>query len=121
MDKIIYCSDLEALKAKLKADGHYDEESGAYTVNHTLTPLKYKDNISLSYVRNFALSIEDKTDFEGNVIEGYWMLEDLGTYQSIMNDAEKLAKYKSVYDYEATYTDEDGNTYGVPFKIGGFC
>lgn len=115
-DKIIYCSDLTALKEKLIADGYYDEESGTYTVNHTLTPIVKKDNTSLSYVRNFALDLNE-----------YSMLEDLGTYESIVLDenSDKLDKYKSVYDYETPieYTDENGNvqTYKKPFKIGEFA
>ena len=115
-DRIIYCSDLTALKEQLKADGYYDEEYGSYTVNHTLTPIVINGNTSLSYVRNFAL------DFGV-----YTMLEDLGTYESILlpENADKLAKYKSVYDYETPvkYTDENGvvQTYTKPFKIGDFA
>jgi len=114
-DKIIYCSDLTALKKQLVADGYYDKESGTYTVNYTLTPLQYNGNTSLSYVRNFSLDLSV-----------YTMLEDLGTYESIIlasNDS-KLTKYKSVYDYTTPvkYTDENGNTqtYTKPFKIGDF-
>lgn len=116
MDKIIYCNDLTALKEKLIADGYYDEESGAYTVNHTLTPIVKKDNTSLSYVRNFALDLNE-----------YTMLEDLGTYETIVLDenSDKLDKYKSVYDYETPveYTDENGDVqvYMKPFKIGDFA
>ena len=114
-DKIIYCSDLTALKEQLKADGYYDEESGQYTVNHTLTPLQYNGNTSLSYARGFALDLSV-----------YTMLEDLGTYESILlpDNSDKLDKYKSVYDYETPveYTDENGEvqTYTKPFKIGEF-
>ena len=114
-DKIIYCSDLIALKDQLKADGYYDEESGTYTVNYTLTPLKYNGNTSLSYVRGFALDLDV-----------YTMLEDLGTYESILLDenSSKLDKYKSVYDYETpiSFIDENGETqtYANPFKIGDF-
>ena len=115
-DKIIYCNDLQALKGKLKEDGYYDEESGTYTLNHTLTPLQYKDNTSLSYCRGFSLDLDE-----------YTMLEDLGTYESILLDgnSDKLDKYKSVYDYEKVieYTDDEGNTqsYTKPFKIGEFA
>ena len=116
MDKIIYCSDLIALKAQLKADGYYDEESGSYLVNHTLTPLKYSGNTSLSYVRGFALDLSV-----------YTMLEALGTYETIVqagNEA-KLAKYKRVYDYtkQVSYVDENGVTqsYDLPFEIGRFA
>ena len=115
-DKLIYCSDLVALKAQLKADGYYDEESGSYTINHTLTPLKYNGNTSLSYVRGFSLDLSV-----------YTMLEDLGDYTTIIEagNEDKLAKYKSVYDYETPveYIDEDGNiqTYLPPFKIGEFA
>ena len=115
-DKIIYCNDLDALKAKLKEDGFYDEESKTYTVNHTLTPLQYNGNTSLSYCRGFSLDLEE-----------YTMLEDLGSYESIVLDenSDKLDKYKSVYDYEKLieYTDEEDNTqsYTRPFKIGGFA
>ena len=116
MDKIIYCSDLTVLKEKLKAEGYYDEESGTYTVNHTLTPIVKKDNTSLSYVRNFALDLNE-----------YTMLEDLGTYESIIlpENSDKLEKYKSVYDYGTPieYTDENGDVqvYKKPFKIGDFA
>ena len=115
-DKIIYCNDLQALKDKLKEDGFYNEESGTYTLNHTLTPLKYKDNTSLSYCRGFSLDLDM-----------YTMLEDLGTYESILlpENSDKSDKYKSVYDYEKVieYTDEDGaeHTYTRPFKIGEFA
>jgi len=115
-DSIIYCNDLQALKDKLIADGYYDEESGTYTLNHTLTPLQYKDNTSLSYCRGFSLDLDE-----------YTMLEDLGTYESILLDgnSDKLDKYKSVYDYEKVieYTDDEGNTqsYTKPFKIGEFA
>ena len=116
MDKIIYCSDLVALKAQLKADGYYDEESGSYTVNYTLTPLKYNGNTSLSYVRGFSLDLSV-----------YTMLEDLGDYESILlpENSGKLEKYKSVYPYDTPieYIDEDGitQTYLPPFKIGEFA
>jgi len=115
-DRIIYCNDLKALKAQLKEDGYYDEESGTYTIKYTLTPLQYNGNTSLGYVRGFALDLGV-----------YTMLEDLGTYESILlpENADKLAKYKSVYDYEALveYTDENGDvqTYTKPFKIGDFA
>jgi len=114
-DRIIYCSDLIALKNQLKKDGFYDVNSKTYTVNHTITPLQYKGNESLSYVRDFNLDL--------NV---YTMLEDLGNYNTIVqvgNEA-KLAKYQSVYDYltPVTYTDLEGNkqTYNKPFEIGNF-
>ena len=116
MDRIIYCSDLGALKAQLKDDGYYDEESGQYIVNHTLTPIIKNGNTSLSYVRNFALDLNT-----------YPMLEDLGTYEDIVlpENEDKLAKYKSMYDYEnpIEFADENGDihTYQRPFKIGDFA
>ena len=115
-DKIIYCSDLAALKEQLKADGYYDEELGTYTVNHSLTPVVKNGNTSLSYVRGFVLDLNE-----------YTMLEDLGDYESIVlpENSDKLAKYKSVYDYETPieFTDEEGvtHTYIRPFKIGEFA
>ena len=115
-DKIIYCSDLKALKEQLKADGHYVEETDSYSVNHTLTPIVKKDNTSLSYVRGFALDLDT-----------YIMLEDLGDYETILlpENVDKLAKYKSLWDYEEEIitVDEDGNeyTYKRPFKIGSFA
>jgi len=114
LDTVIYCSDLIALKTQLIADGYYDEESGTYTVGHSLTPLKYKGNTSLSYVRDNALDMSV-----------YTMLEDLGTYDEIWADVVKDDKYKSVYDYTIiqTYTDEAGNvqTYTLPKEIGRFA
>ena len=113
MDTLIYCSDLTALKTQLKADGYYDEETKTYTVNHTITPLQYNGNTSLSYCRGFALDLDV-----------YTMLEDLGDYDVMFADADKLAKYKSVYDYTipVEYTDEEGNvqTYMLPERIGSF-
>ena len=114
VDNLIYCNDLEALKAKLKADGHYNEETNTYTTNGTLTPLKYNRNTSLSYVRNFKLDLNE-----------YTMLENLGTYKEMESNTEKRAKYLSVHDYETPlyYTDEDGNQveYFLPKKIGLFA
>ena len=114
MDTLIYCSDLTALKKQLKADGYYDEESGSYTVNNTLTPLQYGDNTSLSYVRNNVLDMSK-----------YPMLEDLGSYEQMESNPDARAKYLSVYDYETpiSYIDEDGNTqeYYKPKKIGSFA
>ncbi len=115
-DKLIYCSDLLALKKQLKADGYYDEESGTYTVNQTLTPLKYKDNTSLSYVRGFSLDLSV-----------YIMLEDLGSYESILLDdnSDKLDLYKGIYPFDTPieYKDDNGDTqtYLPPFKIGSFA
>ena len=113
-DTLLYCSDLKALKEQLRADGYYDEESGTYTVNHTLTPLQYKDNTSLSYVRNNVLDMDK-----------YPMLEDLGGYDEMEANQDARAKYLSVYDYETpiTYIDEDGTEkeYYRPKKIGVFA
>jgi len=114
MDTLIYCSDLIALKEQLKADGYYDEESGAYTVNNTLTPLKYGDNTTLSYVRDNTLDMNK-----------YQMLEDLGDYNEMENNPDTREKYLSVYDYETpiSYVDENGDTqeYYLPPKIGVFA
>ena len=114
MDTLIYCSDLTALKTQLQADGYYDAKSGTYTVNHTLTPLQYNGNTSLSYVRNNALDMSK-----------YPMLEDLGDYASMEANPKARAKYLSVYDYETPvkYTDENGvvQTYNKPKKIGVFA
>ena len=113
-DTLLYCSDLTALKEQLKADGYYDEESDTYTVNHTLTPLRYKDNTSLSYVRNNTLDMTK-----------YPMLEDLGDYDEMEADGDKRAKYLSVYNYETPikYIDEDGTEkkYYLPKKLGVFA
>jgi len=113
-DTLIYCSDLTALKTQLKADGYYDEESGSYTVNNTLTPLQYGDNTSLSYVRNNVLDMSK-----------YPMLEDLGSYEQMEANPDARAKYLSVYDYETpvSYVDEEGNSqeYYKPKKIGSFA
>ena len=116
MDKIIYCNDLIALKAQLKSDGFYDEESGLYTTDYALTPIKKNGNTSLSLVRGLSLDL--------NV---YTMLEDLGDYKSIIKKTNKakLDKYKSVYPYDVPvkYVDENGDTqtYTLPFKIGEFA
>jgi len=113
-DTLLYCSDLTALKEQLKADGYYDKESDAYTVNHTLTPLQYKNNTSLSYVRNNTLDVTK-----------YPMLEDLGDYASMEANPTARAKYLSMYDYETPveYIDENGvvQTYNKPKKIGVFA
>ncbi len=114
MDKIIYCSDLEALKAKLKENGFYDDESDSYNTKDTLTPLKYNGNTSLSYVRGFTLDLAV-----------YTMLEDLGDYETMFADEAKHAKYKSVYPYDVpvTYMDENNveQSYNLPEKIGIFA
>ena len=114
MDALLYCSDLAALKEQLKADGYYDEESQTYSVNNTLTPLKYNGNTSLSYVRNNTLDMTK-----------YTMLEDLGDYDEMEADKDKRAKYLSVYNYETPikYIDEDGTEkkYYLPKKLGVFA
>ena len=113
MDKLIYCNDLEQLKTKLTENGYYDEESNSFTVNNTLTPLKYEGNTSLSYVRNCVLDLEVFT-----------MLEDLGDYDEMFANEDSHSKYKSVYPYDVpvVYTDEDGTEkeYMRPEKIGVF-
>ena len=113
-DTLIYCSDLTALKTQLKADGYYDEESGSYTVNHTITPLKYNGNTSLSYCRGFALDLDV-----------YTMLEDLGDYDVMFADVNKHNLYKSVYPYDVPieYLDENNliQLYNLPKKIGSFA
>lgn len=113
-DELIYCSDLTALKIQLKDDGFYDEESGSYTVNHTLVPLKYNGNKSLSYVRNCVLDLNE-----------YIMLESLGSYDECFGNIEKDNKYKSVYPYDVPikYADKDGveQEYMRPKKIGVFA
>lgn len=112
-NRIIYCSDKAALKEKLKEEGFYNEENEAFYVNYTFTPIVTKDNKSLSVVKNMDL------DFNK-----FPMLEDLGTYETILleENADKLAKFKSVNDYETpiTIVDEGGNEEVVyrPFKIG---
>ena len=112
--ELLYCSDLGALKEMLKEDGYYDEESGSYNVNHTLTPLKHKDNTSLSYVMNCSLDLEK-----------YTMLESLGDYPEMFADEAKHDLYKSVYPYDEakTYLDEDGveQSYMVSKYIGKFA
>ena len=114
MDSVIYCNDLEALKVKLTEDGYYDEESDSYNVNHTLTPIVHNGNKTLSYVRGLALDLTE-----------YTMLENLGSYDDIASNPDKLATYKSVYDFEEEieFIDEEGvtHTYSKPFKIGEFA
>jgi len=113
VDNIIYCNDLEALKVQLKTDGKYDEETGTYTSDCSITPIKYAGNTTLSYTRGFSLDLSV-----------YTMLENLGTYDEIWADADKDAKYKSVYPYDVPveYIDEDGVTQShmLPKKIGNF-
>jgi len=114
IDKIIYCNDLEALKTKLKEDGYYSEESSSYNLPHTITPIKYKDNTSLSLVRDCCLDLSV-----------YTMLEDLGTYDDVFSDDAKCDKYKSVWDFEEDLIgkNEDGSEYIYhrPKKIGAFA
>ena len=112
MGSVIYCNDLTALKDKLVADGYYDEESGNYILEHTLTPLKYNGNTSLSYCNKLSLDLSE-----------YTMLEDLGDYDEMFNDEVAHSKYKSVYPYDIPlyYTDDEGVSveYYRPRKIGG--
>ncbi len=114
VDTILYCSDLEALRVMLEEDGYYDEESDTYTVNHTLTPIRYNENRTLSYVRDCTLDLDK-----------YTMLENLGDYDVMFDDELAHEKYKSVYPYdvEKFYTDEDGTEVGyfMPEKIGVFA
>lgn len=113
-DEIIYCNDLEALKAKLVADGYYNEGSKTFTVNHSFTPIVTTNNESLSYVRDNMLDLSE-----------YTMLESLGDYSELEANLDSLAKYKAVYTYDVPieYLDENGTTqtYIRPFKIGEFA
>lgn len=114
MDKLIYCNDLDALKEKLKKDGYYDEELKRYIVPYFPLPIRKNGNTSLTLAKKFTLDLDE-----------YQMLEDLGTYEDMLADDAKHAKYKSVYPYDVPieYTDENGDkqTYMRPFKIGEFA
>ena len=115
--QVIYCSDLEALKVQLDADGHYEKDSNSYTLKHTLTRIKKKEIggvvHSLCYVGNCVLNLDD-----------YPMLQSLGDYEEMFADETAHNIYKSVYDYETpeVYTDEEGieHTRTLPTKIGEF-
>lgn len=110
-DTLILCNDLVAFKELLRENGLFDEESQTYTTGSTITPIVYdEDNKSLSYTRNFNLSLED-----------YLMLEDLGDYEQMKANPDALAKYKSVYDYDQTIELEDNTIIKVPFEIGRFA
>ncbi len=113
-DAIIYCSDLEQLKVQLKADGKYDEETGTYTSDCSITPIKYEGNTTLSYTRDFNLDLDV-----------YTMLQNLGNYDEMEADEVSRGLYLSVYDYETPveYIDEEGVTqsYMLPKKIGTFA
>ena len=114
-DKLIFCSDIEALKRKLVEDGFYDEETKSFQTGCTLTPIKKQGEKSLSLARELKLDLKE-----------YTMLEDIGTYESILleENKEQLDKYKSVYPYDVPVVtrDEVGNKteHYRPFKIGVF-
>lgn len=98
MDKLIYCNNLEALKLMLTEDWYFEEESGAFNVPHSITPIKHNlTGQSLSLVRNNVLDLDK-----------YTMLEDLWTYEEMFANEAAHTKYKSVYDY-TPYDSVDEN------------
>ena len=112
-NRIIYCSDVTALKNKLVEDGYFDEEAQSFQTGCTLTPIKHKNGKSLSVARHLKLDLKE-----------YTMLEDFGTYDELFSNPTNLAKYKEVWDYEKEHisTNMDGTTsvYKKPKKIGRF-
>lgn len=97
MDKVIYTNDFEALKERI-----LDSDN---PLNFTHTPFKVNGNEAISLVR-------------GDIPDG---VDVLGTYDEIFADSDLDAKYKSVWDYEEVFTDEEGATYTRPQKIGEFA
>jgi len=114
-DRIIYCSDLKALKKQLIKDGHYNEETKSFCTGCILTPIKKNGNKSLTLARVLKLDLKK-----------YKMLKDLGTYYTIRlkKHKSKLNKYKSVYPYDKPIKHIDSKGREVynfrPFKIGSF-
>ncbi len=108
---------IEELEAMAPSYVIVDEDTGNKSWTIQYTPLVKNENGSL------ALSI--LSDEELMFINGMATIKSLGTYEELEANADNLAIYKSVYDYETpvSYTDEDGvvHTYMKPFKIGEFA
>ena len=118
---ITFVPNTEAFVAELEAMAPSyvitDEETGdkSWTIQHTPLVKNENGSLAMSIVRDDELAF----------INSMTTITNLGSYEDIQANAESLALYKSVYDYETpiTYTDENGAEYSYarPFKIGEFA
>lgn len=121
-DIITYCEDTQALinevKEKYPNKIYIDEKTGEATFLITKTPTIRNGTKTLALVRCPSEDYDFMASFNS--------IEILGTYEKVFNDATKLAKYKSVYDYETPikYKDPDSGEekeFYKPQKFGVFA
>lgn len=108
--KYVYCSDTTALATELLANHPKyiggDEVEG-YTFKITKNPTKRNGDLTLALVvANDGEKMEVLQDLHDKGI-----INILGTIDEVNADAEKLAIFKSVYDFTIPIdsVDEDGN------------
>ena len=94
-DIMTYCEDTKALVQEVKEKHpdkiYIDEETGDAHFTITKTPTKRNGNKTLTLCR--------VTDEELAILNDLNSLTVLGTYDEIFADPDKLALYKSVWEY----------------------